>query len=139
MAAAIGIFIRIPHTSLSAYLYSWQSNEEVEEKIAAGRRTFRERRGTTDAELKTTLWDVIFGMVFSNLVMYFIILAAAATLFAVGRYRIESAAQAAQALRPLAGNAAGLLFALGIIGVGFLAVPVMTTGAPMISARVQAG
>jgi NRAMP (natural resistance-associated macrophage protein)-like metal ion transporter len=126
---SLAILVAIIGTSLSAYLYTWQSNEEVEEKIAAGRRTFRQRIGTTDAELKTTLWDVIFGMLFSNIVMYFIILATAATLFVAGRHNIDSAAQAAQALRPLAGNAAGLLFAFGIIGVGFLAVPVMTTGA----------
>ncbi len=126
---SLAILVAIIGTSLSAYLYTWQSNEEVEEKIAAGRRTFRERRGTTEAELKTTLWDVIFGMLFSNAVMYFIILATGATLFVAGKHNIDSAAQAAQALTPLAGNAAGLIFALGIIGVGFLAIPVMTTGA----------
>jgi Mn2+/Fe2+ NRAMP family transporter len=116
-------------TSLSAYLYTWQSNEEVEEKIAAGRRRLWQRRGATRSELKRSMWDIIFGMFFSNLVMYFIILATAATLFKSGKTNIDSAAQAAQALQPLAGNAAGLLFALGVIGVGFLAVPVMTTGA----------
>lgn len=68
-------------------------------------------------------------MFFSNVVMYFIILATAATLFVAGQHNIDTAAQAAQSLKPLAGNAAGLLFTLGIIGVGFLAVPVMTTGA----------
>lgn len=126
---SLAILVAIIGTSLSAYLYTWQSNEEVEEKIAAGRRTLRERRGTTDAALKTSLWDVIFGMLFSNVVMYFIILSTAATLFATGHPNIDSAAQAAQSLRPLAGEAAGLLFALGIVGVGFLAIPVMTTGA----------
>lgn len=75
------------------------------------------------------MWDIIFGMFFSNTVMYFIILATAATLFKAGKTDINTAADAAQALRPLAGNTAGLLFALGVIGVGFLAVPVMTTGA----------
>ncbi len=125
----LAILVAIIGTSLSAYLYTWQSNEEVEEKIAAGRRTLQERRGTTDAELKTSLWDVLFGMLFSNAVMFFIILATAATLFAAGHHRIDTAADAAQSLRPLAGNFAGLLFSLGIIGVGFLAVPVMTTGA----------
>jgi Mn2+/Fe2+ NRAMP family transporter len=68
-------------------------------------------------------------MFFSNTVMYFIILATGATLFKAGKTDISTAAEAAQALRPLAGNAAGLFFALGVIGVGFLAVPVMTTGA----------
>src|SRR6266478_3954420 len=79
--------------------------------------------------MKYAAWDVGIGMLFSNVVMYFIILATAATLFKAGKTDITSAADAAQALRPLAGNAAGILFALGIIGVGFLAVPVMTGGA----------
>jgi Mn2+/Fe2+ NRAMP family transporter len=68
-------------------------------------------------------------MFFSNLVMYFIILSTAATLFKIGKTDINTAADAAQALRPVAGNAAGLLFAAGVVGVGFLAVPVMTIGA----------
>jgi NRAMP (natural resistance-associated macrophage protein)-like metal ion transporter len=126
---SLSILVAIIGTTLSAYLYTWQSNEVVEEKIAAGRRTLRQRRGATDAELKTGLWDIVFGMLFSNVVMYFIILATAATLFQAGIHNINSAAQAAQSLRPLAGNAAGFLFTTGIIGVGFLAVPVMTTGA----------
>jgi Mn2+/Fe2+ NRAMP family transporter len=68
-------------------------------------------------------------MFFSNMAMYFIVLATASTLFKGGKTDINSAADAAQALRPLAGNAAGILFSLGIIGVGLLAVPVMTGGA----------
>ncbi len=125
----LAILVAIIGTSLSAYLYTWQSNEEVEEKIAAGLKSRRQRRGTTDDALKTSLWDVVFGMVFSNVVMFFIILATAATLFAAGHHTIDTATDAAQSLRPFAGNFAGLLFSLGIIGVGFLAVPVMTTGA----------
>ncbi len=126
---SLAIMVAIIGTSLSAYLYTWQSNEEVEEKVAAGKRTLRQRRGTTDAALRTSLWDVIFGMLFSNVVMYFIILATAATLFVAGHHTIDTATDAAQSLAPLAGRAAGLLFTFGIIGVGFLAVPVMTTGA----------
>ena len=125
----LSILVAIIGTSLSAYLYTWQSNQEVEEKEAAGKHTRRDRRGTTESELKSSLWDIVFGMFFSNVVMYFIILATAATLFVAGQHNIDTAAQAAQSLKPLAGNAAGLLFTLGIIGVGFLAVPVMTTGA----------
>jgi NRAMP (natural resistance-associated macrophage protein)-like metal ion transporter len=123
------MLVAVIGTSLSAYLYTWQSNEEVEEKIAAGRRRLVDRRGTTRAELKQSMWDIIFGMFFSNAVMYFIILSTASTLFKAGKTDITSATEAAQALRPLAGDAAGLLFALGVIGVGFLAVPIMTTGA----------
>jgi NRAMP (natural resistance-associated macrophage protein)-like metal ion transporter len=116
-------------TSLSAYIYTWQSNQEVEEEIAQGKRRWWQRRGATRAELRRTRRDVLVGMIFSNLILYFIILATGATLHPAGQTEIESAAQAAQALRPLAGDAAGLLFIAGVVGVGFLAVPIMTTGA----------
>ncbi|GJD47425.1 Divalent metal cation transporter MntH [Methylobacterium crusticola] len=116
-------------TSLSAYIYTWQSNQEVEEEIGQGRRTLRERKGATDAELRRTRRDVLAGMLFSNVILYFIILSTGATLHPAGQTEIESAAQAAAALEPLAGPAAKYLFALGVVGVGFLAVPVMTTGA----------
>ena len=123
------MLVAVIGTSLSAYLYSWQSNQEVEEDISMGRRRHADRIGTTDKELSHSRRDVAFGMFFSNLVMYFIILSTAATLFKVGKTDINTAAEAAQALRPLAGKAAGLLFAAGVFGVGFLAVPVMTIGA----------
>lgn len=125
----LGMIVAVIGTSLSAYLYTWQSNEEVEEKIAAGRRRLWERGGATRSELKQSMWDIVFGMFFSNTVMYFIILSTAATLYKAGKTDINTAAEAAQALQPLAGHLASLLFALGVIGVGFLAVPVMTTGA----------
>lgn len=125
----LAILVAMIGTSLSAYLFTWQSNEEVEEKIAAGKVRLRQRRGTTECRLRKTLLDVFFGMFFSALVMYSIIIATAATLFASGRHTIETAADAAKALTPLAGHAASLLFTFGIVGVGFLALPVMTTGA----------
>ncbi|MCU1272655.1 MAG: natural resistance-associated macrophage protein [Bryobacterales bacterium] len=125
----LSMLVAVIGTTLSAYLYTWQSNEEVEEEIAMGRKRLSERKGATEAELAHSRRDIVFGMFFSNAVMYFIILSTAATLFKAGKTDITSAAQAAQALRPLAGNAAGVLFAIGVIGVGFLAVPVMTTGA----------
>ena len=125
----LAMVVAVIGTSLSAYIYTWQSNEEVEEKIAAGRRRLTERRGTTSTELKQSMWDIVWGMFFASVVMYFIILSTAATLFKAGHRDVSAAADAAQALRPLAGNTAGLLFALGVVGVGFLAVPVMTTGA----------
>jgi NRAMP (natural resistance-associated macrophage protein)-like metal ion transporter len=123
------LLVAVIGTTLSAYLYSWQSNQEVEEDISMGRRRLSDRKGTTQAELRHSAHDITFGMLFSNLIMYFVILSTAATLFKVGRTDINSAAEAAQALQPLAGRAAGFLFAVGIIGVGFLAVPVMTIGA----------
>jgi NRAMP (natural resistance-associated macrophage protein)-like metal ion transporter len=123
------MLVAVIGTTLSAYLYSWQSNQEVEEDISMGRRRLTDRMGTTEEELQRSRRDVAFGMLFSNMVMYFIILSTAATLFKVGKTDINTAADAAQALQPLAGRAAGLLFAAGVVGVGFLAVPVMTIGA----------
>jgi Mn2+/Fe2+ NRAMP family transporter len=123
------MLVAVMGTTLSAYLYSWQSNQDVEENISMGRRRLTDRMGTTKADLRHSARDVGLGMLFSNLVMYFIILSTASTLFKAGYHDINTAAEAAQALRPLAGNAAGLLFAVGVIGVGFLAVPVMTIGA----------
>jgi len=116
-------------TSLSAYIYTWQSNQEVEEEIAQGKRQWWQRRGATHSELRRTRRDVLVGMIFSNVILYFIILATGATLHPAGQTQIDSAAEAAEALRPLAGDLAGLLFIAGVVGVGFLAVPVMTTGA----------
>jgi Mn2+/Fe2+ NRAMP family transporter len=116
-------------TTFPAYLYFWQASQEVEEKVAMGRVQLWQRRGTTDADLKYAAWDVNIGMVVSNLVTYFIILATGATLFRAGTREIGTAAQAAEALRPLAGEAAGLLLAVGLIGSGFLAVPVLTASA----------
>lgn len=116
-------------TSLSAYVYTWQSNQEVEEQIDEGKLTERQRRGASRRELARTRRDVMAGMIFANIILYFIILSTATTLHPQGITRIDSAAQAAQALEPLAGAAAKWLFALGVVGVGFLAVPVMTTGA----------
>ena len=125
----LAILVAMIGTSLSAYLFTWQSNQEVEEKIAEGKVKLRQRRGTSEQRLQKTLLDVLFGMFFSALVMYAIIIATGATLFQTGQHNIQSAADAAKALTPLAGHAAGLLFTAGIVGVGFLAIPVMTTGA----------
>ena len=125
----LSILVAIIGTTLSAYLYTWQSNIEVEEEIAQGRATLSEREGATENELRQSRIDIVIGMFFSNLIMYFIILSTGATLHKAGETNIETAAQAAEALRPIAGDAAGILFAAGIIAVGFLAVPIMTTGA----------
>ncbi|TPK51696.1 MULTISPECIES: Nramp family divalent metal transporter [unclassified Mesorhizobium] len=125
----LSIIVAIIGTTLSAYLYTWQSNQEVEEEIAKGRTSLEERKGATEGELRRSRRDILIGMIFSNLIMYFIILSTGSTLYEAGHTQIETAAQAAEALRPLAGDAAGILFAAGVIGVGFLAVPVMTAGA----------
>jgi NRAMP (natural resistance-associated macrophage protein)-like metal ion transporter len=126
---SLAILVAMIGTSLSAYLFTWQSNQEVEEKIAAGKLQLRQRRGTTGDRLQQTLLDVVIGMFFSAVVMYSIIIAAAATLHRSGQADIQNAADAARALAPLAGRSASLLFTVGIVGVGFLAIPVMTTGA----------
>jgi NRAMP (natural resistance-associated macrophage protein)-like metal ion transporter len=125
----LAMLVAVIGTTLSAYLYTWQTNVEVEEEILQGRTSLQERKGASNRELKKTRRDILFGMMFSNIIMYFIILSTAATLHKAGHTEIETAAQAAEALRPIAGDAAGFLFAAGVIAVGFLAVPIMTTGA----------
>ncbi len=128
-AAFLATVVAILGTTISPYLFFWQASQEVEEKRALGRKRLWQRRGTTDAELKYAALDVNVGMFFSNLVMYFIILASAATLWVDGVRDIATAADAARALRPLAGDASALLMALGLVGSGFLAVPILTGSA----------
>ena len=118
--------VAILGTTISPYLFFWQASQEVEEEINIGRTRLSQRQGATDRELRYAGLDVGLGMFFSNLVMYFIILTTAATLFTAGKTNIRSATEAAQALRPLAGAGAEALLALGLIGAGFLAVPVLT-------------
>ena len=121
----LATFVGILGTTISPYLFFWQAAQEVEEDRAAGRRTVQQRRGSTAAELRRARTDVLTGMFFSNVVMYFIILTTAATLHAHGQTDIATARQAAEALRPLAGDGAYWLFTLGLIGTGMLGVPVL--------------
>jgi NRAMP (natural resistance-associated macrophage protein)-like metal ion transporter len=121
----LAVLVAILGTSISPYLFFWQAAEEVEEERAAGRRTVAARQGATNKELARSRRDVITGMFFSNLVMFFIILTTAATLHTHGITHIETSRQAAEALRPLAGRAAYWLFTLGLIGTGMLGVPVL--------------
>jgi NRAMP (natural resistance-associated macrophage protein)-like metal ion transporter len=125
----IGILVALLGTTISPYLFFWQASQEVEEQISVGRRLLRHRQGATGFELKYALWDTIAGMVFSEIVAYFIILTTGATLFVAGKHDVASATDAAQALRPLAGDASALLLAIGLIGAGVLAVPVLTGAA----------
>jgi NRAMP (natural resistance-associated macrophage protein)-like metal ion transporter len=118
------VLVGILGTTISPYLFFWQASQEVEEERAMGR-NLAERKGATDAELRALRVDVTTGMLASNFIMYFIILTTAATLHAHGIVKIDTAKQAAEALRPLAGNAAYLLFTLGLIGTGMLGVPVL--------------
>ena len=123
------ILVGLLGTTISPYLFFWQGDMEVEEEIRLGRATLKERGGVTDGELRAAVFDVSLGMFFSNLGMYFIILATGATLFKSGMTSITSANDAAMALRPIAGEAARALFALGIVGTGLLAVPILTCSA----------
>jgi len=117
-------------TTISPYLFFWQTSQEVEEQILEGKTTLKLRQEeTTPSEVHNMRVDVWSGMFLSNLVMFFIIAASAATLYAHGITNINSAADAAAALRPIAGDQAYLLFALGIIGTGLLAVPVLAGSA----------
>jgi NRAMP (natural resistance-associated macrophage protein)-like metal ion transporter len=125
----MAMLVAVVGTTLSAYLYSWQSNQDVHEDISAGRRPLRGRIGAGGQQLRRSAYDVAFGMFFSGLAMYFIILATSATLFKLGHPAINTAADAARALEPLAGRAASALFAVGVVGVGCIALPVMTIGA----------
>jgi NRAMP (natural resistance-associated macrophage protein)-like metal ion transporter len=123
-------------TTITPYLFFWQSALEVEEEKAQGRKTVRERRGATDEEIADAHFDVNVGMLFSNLVMFFIIVTTALTLFAHGKTNIQSAQDAAMALRPLAGDLASLLFTLGMVGTGLLAIPALAGSSAYIAAEM---
>jgi len=116
-------------TTISPYLFFWQTSEEIEEEILEGKKTIKMRKGTTPLEVKEMRLDIWIGMFLSNLVMFFIIAVCASTLFANGITNIETAADAARALEPLAGSWAKVLFAIGIIGTGLLAIPVLAGSA----------
>jgi len=116
-------------TTISPYLFYWQSSQEVEEDKAKGRRMLRQRQGATGKEIINRKLDVGTGTFFSNFVMYFIILTAALTLHKNGNTNIETSKQAAEALLPLAGKGAYLLYTAGLIGVGFLAIPTLSGSA----------
>jgi Mn2+/Fe2+ NRAMP family transporter len=117
-------------TTISPYLFFWQTSQEVEEQILEGKTTLKLRQEeTTQKEINDMRTDVWSGMFLSNAVMFFIIAACAATLFPAGITQIQSAEQAAAALRPIAGDSAYILFALGIIGTGLLSIPVLAGSA----------
>jgi len=123
--AYLSVFVAVIGTSISPYLFFWQATQEVEEDRDKGRTTVEQRKGATRKELRFSRQDVISGMSFSQGIMFFIILTTAATLHTHGVTQISSAQQAAEALRPLAGNGAYVLFTLGIVGTGMLSVPVL--------------
>lgn len=111
-------------TTISPYLFFWQTSQEVEEEIL-NKKIDHNTPEEKLAQVKGVRYDVWFGMFFSNLVMFFIIAVCADSLFANGITNINSAAEAASALKPILGNFAYILFSIGIIGTGFLAIPVL--------------
>lgn len=128
-ARYMATFVAILGTTISPYLFFWQAAQEVEEEREKGRRSVRLRRGATEEELRAARADVLTGLAFAGVVMYFIILTTGATLYRTGQRDIETARQAAEALRPLAGNAAYLLFTLGLVGTGMLGIPALAGSA----------
>jgi len=117
----ISILVAILGTTISPYLFFWQASMEVENKKKMKRDLVVNKRIINEMRK-----DVDFGMLFSNLVMFFIILTTGSVLFKGGIHKIDTVEQAAQALKPLAGRAAYLLFATGVIGTGLLAIPVLS-------------
>lgn len=125
-------------TTLSPYLYFWQANQEVEEKIIEQCKPGQvcRLRPVTEDELKTLKIDTRFGMVFSNVITFFIIALTASTLFRAGVNNIETLRDAAEALKPLAGEYSYLLFTIGIISSGFLAIPVLAGSAAYVVSEI---
>jgi NRAMP (natural resistance-associated macrophage protein)-like metal ion transporter len=123
-------------TTISPYLFFWQASQEVEAEKDLGRATIATRRGASTRELLDARADVLTGMCFANLVFYFVVLATASTLYRAGQRDIETTRQAAEALRPLAGDAAYLLFSVGLVGSGLLAIPVLAGSASFAIAEL---
>ena len=117
----ISILVAILGTTISPYLFFWQATMEVEDRKNRKKHLVVNKR--VMGEMKQ---DVDFGMLFSNLVMFFIILTTGTVLFNAGIHKIDTVEQAARALQPLVGNSAYLLFAIGVIGTGLLAIPVLS-------------
>jgi Mn2+/Fe2+ NRAMP family transporter len=130
-AAYIGLLIAVLGTTISPYLFFWQSAHRIEELRAEPRggdapvSLDELPPGAARRKQRTSRFDVFSGMMFSNLVMFAIIVSTGATLGSHGGQTVSSAAQAATALRPIAGQASSVLFALGFIGSGMLAIPVL--------------
>lgn len=127
--SAWAMVVAILGTTISPYLFFWQASQEVEEEKAMGRHTLLARRGATADEIKARKWDVGLGTFFSNVAMFFIILTTALTLHRAGITEVATSAAIAAALRPLAGNLATLLYTLGLLGTGALAIPTLAGSA----------
>jgi NRAMP (natural resistance-associated macrophage protein)-like metal ion transporter len=121
--------VAILGTTISPYLFFWQASQEVEEEKAVGRLTIKARQGATATEIGDRQIDIGLGTLFSNIAMFFIIVTTASTLHAHGQTQLETSADVAAALRPLAGPLAMLLYTIGIMGTGLLAIPTLAGSA----------
>lgn len=128
--STIGTLLAVLGTTISPYLFFWQTSEEVEELHQHHEAT------ATEPEIRRAQLDVDAGMFLANIVFYFIILTTAATLHPAGIHDIKTAREAAEALRPLAGDQATILFALGFIGTGLLSIPVLSGSAAYAVAEI---
>ena len=131
----LSTMVAVLGTTITPYLFFWQSSLIIEEEKEAGKATMASRRGTDGRSVREMHADVNTGMILSNLVAFFIIVTTAATLGAHGQHNIATAQQAAQALRPLAGPFAAILFTLGMVGTGVLAVPTLAGSSAYVAAE----
>jgi NRAMP (natural resistance-associated macrophage protein)-like metal ion transporter len=135
---ALTLVVAVFGTTISPYLFFWQSSQEVEDEEAdpeAG--ALIERPEQADRELNRIGWETWLGMAMSNGIAFFIMLTTAVTLHAAGKTDIQTAEQAAEALKPIAGNAAFFLFSLGLIGTGLLAIPILAGSAAYAAAEAR--
>lgn len=123
------MLVAILGTTISPYLFYWQTSQEVEEEKLGGRESEEARRGATPDELASRRLDIGLGTLFSNLAMYFIILTTALTLNRHGLTQPQSSREVAQALEPLAGRFSALLYTVGLVGTGVLAIPTLAGSA----------
>lgn len=121
--------VAILGTTISPYLFFWQASQEVEEEKAAGHLTIKARQGATATEIGDRKIDIGLGTLFSNIAMFFIIVTTASTLHAHGQTELATSADVAEALRPLSGRFAMLLYTIGIVGTGLLAIPTLAGSA----------
>ena len=121
--------VAILGTTISPYLFFWQASQEVEEEKAGGQLTLKARQGATATQLDDRMIDIGFGTLFSNIAMFFIIVTTASTLYTHGQTQLATSADVAAALRPLAGRFAMLLYTIGTVGTGLLAIPTLAGSA----------
>ena len=126
---AWGTLVAILGTTISPYLFFWQASQEVEEEKGIGETLLADRQGATQRELKNRGLDVGIGTFFSNMVMFFIILTTALTLHRHGVTNPQTSREVAEALRPFGGRFTQILYTIGLLGVGFLAIPTLSGSA----------